>query len=235
MEVLQDMEMNELQGKSLLDLHYENWLEKSRNRKYTIKPRKIELQISDRACEWLEAEAGYAGITISEFIEVLPDIIKNTKMDVGLFDDRLLYHAYTSFGVPDFLHLLEDIEDIKEEIKNLEEDPDSFPEEIESCKETQENMKKNYGEIINDWKKKNPNGDLEKEMQLIWQFQKELDGLKMGMSQNDERAVEIFGKNFKPSMFGKFHDFCEQVETTELIKEYYGMISDRLEERWLFN
>ena len=160
----------------------------------TIRERKITVKLSDEDCDRLARKCGEHGLTIGELIEnFIGDLVCGTYSNgsdermyaeqwfercwFGMFPEPTLLRHLLSWGdePKDYLNLLYELEDAKDDKKYLEEHPDETDdEEVSFFDDFIAKREEELKEVREDWKpKKEPNMDEEIELIKKWVKERE--------------------------------------------------------------
>lgn len=138
----------------------------------TIKPRNIQIKLSDADCKRLFEKAVEVGITVSELLEeFIGDLVIGTysngsdecmfanqwfeRCGFGMREDEKAFLKYLVYSekIDEYLELLDNIETLKDEIDYAEEHPEEFePGEVNSFENELENWQVVLEEIEEDYK-----------------------------------------------------------------------------------
>ena len=163
----------------------------------TVKEKNISVRLSETYCGRLSSLCGENGLTVGKLIEAfIGDLIDGTYSNGSdecilaqqwfdrcgfsiLAEDTLLkYFLRNYYDVDAFLDVMDEIKSIKADLKEYETNPEKFDkEEIEYAKNDleayREEYNRRYKKIIENFKKENPDADIEKEIQAMMRWQEE--------------------------------------------------------------
>lgn len=161
----------------------------------TIREKNIVVKLSEVDCERVSELCGEHGLTVGQLVEnFIGDLVSGTYTNgsdersmarayfercwFGMFPKETLlnYFLYMGFDVAELLNVLDNIETAKEEIEYSKENPEEYDEEELSFLEDDLNYwNKEFHRYVDDYMKKHPDVDFDKEMEAIkkWHEEKE--------------------------------------------------------------
>lgn len=161
----------------------------------SIKPRQLEIKLSDADVLRIAEKAGAYGLTVSQLIEnFIGDLVGGTYSNgsdermyaqqwfercwFGMFPDMTFLRYLLEWGgLEDMLELWGDLEDAKNDIAYYEEQPDEArPGEIEAIREFLQETQERIDEYWDDYtqmKTEYQKGTFEEEMKKVLEWQEE--------------------------------------------------------------
>ena len=216
----------------------------------TVKEKNISIRLSETDCDKLSKLCGENGLTVSSLIEAFVGDLTDGTYSNGsdeqyvarqwfdrcgfamMSEDTLLKYFLRNDHIYDtdyFLEIMDEIKSIGATLKEYETNPEMFDrEKIELEKNDleayREDYDKIYKEFVEEFKKKHPAADIEKEIQAMREWQEESLDLRLeDAGEERNKRVEMARKRisvYKTNQKGIISECIGEFYNEELLRDF---------------
>lgn len=216
----------------------------------TVKEKNISIRLSETDCDKLSKLCGENGLTVSSLIEAFVGDLTDGTYSNGsdeqyaarqwfdrcgfamMSEDTLLKYFLRNDHIYDtdyFLEIMDEIKSIEATLKEYETNPEMFDREkielekndLEACREDYDKI---YKEFVEEFKKKHPAADIEKEIQAMREWQEESLDLRLEDAGEERNKREEMARKrisvYKTNQKGIISECIGEFYNEELLRDF---------------